>query len=31
MALTPQFGDITPSQKQQALSGNYLNFTDGSL
>jgi hypothetical protein len=29
MALTPQFGDITPSQKQQALSGNYLNFTDG--
>jgi hypothetical protein len=29
MALTPTFGDITPSQKQQALSGNYLNFTDG--
>ncbi len=27
--LTPDFGSIKPSQKQQALSGNYLNFTDG--
>jgi len=25
---TPQFGSITPSQKQQALNTNYLNFTD---
>jgi hypothetical protein len=25
---TPFFGSITPSQKQQALSTNYLNFTD---
>jgi len=29
MALTPQFGSIKPSQKQQALDSNYLNFTDG--
>ena len=29
MALTPQFGSIKPSQKQQALDTNYLNFTDG--
>jgi hypothetical protein len=28
MALTPQFGSIIPSQKQQALATNYLNFTD---
>jgi hypothetical protein len=26
--VTPTFGLITPSQKQQALSTNYLNFTD---
>jgi len=26
--VTPTFGSITPSQKQQALSTNYLNFTD---
>jgi hypothetical protein len=26
----PQFGTIKPSQKQQALETNYLNFTDGS-
>lgn len=26
--LTPQFGSIKPSQKQQALDTNYLNFTD---
>ena len=30
MALSPQFGSIKPSQKQQILSDNYLNFTDGS-
>jgi hypothetical protein len=30
MALTPEFGSIKPSQKQQLLSDNYLNFTDGS-
>ena len=29
MALAPQFGSIKPSQKQQALDSNYLNFTDG--
>jgi hypothetical protein len=28
MALTPQFGSIIPSQKQQTLPSNYLNFTD---
>jgi hypothetical protein len=28
--VTPQFGSIKPSQKQQALDTNYLNFTDGS-
>jgi len=26
--VTPNFGSITPSQKQQALNTNYLNFTD---
>jgi len=26
MALSPQFGDITPSQSQQTLASNYLNF-----
>ena len=30
MALSPAFGSIKPSQKQQALSDNYLSFTDGS-
>jgi hypothetical protein len=29
MALSPQFGSIVPSQKQQALETNYLNFTNG--
>jgi hypothetical protein len=29
MALSPEFGSIKPSQKQQALDTNYLNFTDG--
>lgn len=28
--VTPQFGSIKPSQKQQALETNYLNFTDPS-
>jgi hypothetical protein len=28
--VTPAFGSIKPSQKQQALETNYLNFTDGS-
>ena len=28
--VTPSFGSIKPSQKQQALDTNYLNFTDGS-
>jgi len=28
--VTPPFGSIKPSQKQQALETNYLNFTDGS-
>jgi len=27
-AVTPTFGSIVPSQKQQALNTNYLNFTD---
>jgi len=30
MALSPTFGSIKPSQKQQLLSDNYLSFTDGS-
>lgn len=30
MALSPIYGSIVPSQKQQALETNYLNFTDGS-
>jgi hypothetical protein len=29
MALSPQFGSIVPSQKQQTLETNYLNFTNG--
>ena len=29
MALSPTFGSIKPSQKQQILSDNYLSFTDG--
>jgi len=29
MALSPVFGSIKPSQKQQALSDNYLSFTSG--
>jgi len=28
--VTPQFGSIKPSQKQQALDTNYLNFANGS-
>jgi hypothetical protein len=28
--VSPVFGSIIPSQKQQALASNYLNFTDGS-
>ena len=28
MALTPQFGKIVPSQKQEALQSNYLQWTD---
>ena len=28
--VTPSFGSIKPSQKQQALDTNYLNFTNGS-
>jgi len=28
--VTPVYGSIKPSQKQQALETNYLNFTDGS-
>ena len=28
--VSPQFGTIKPSQKQQTLESNYLNFTDGS-
>ena len=30
MAVSPVFGSIVPSQKQQALETNYLNFADGS-
>jgi hypothetical protein len=29
MSLTPQFGKITPSQKQQILSDNFLSFNGG--
>jgi hypothetical protein len=29
MALTPAFGSIKPSQKQQLLSDNYLSFNGG--
>jgi hypothetical protein len=29
MSLTPQFGDIIPSQKQELLNSNYLKFNDG--
>jgi LysM repeat protein len=29
-AISPVYGSIKPSQKQQALETNYLNFTDGS-
>ncbi len=29
MSLTPQFGEITPSQKQELLNSNYLKFNDG--
>ena len=29
MSLTPQFGSIVPSQKQQTLASNYLAFDGG--
>jgi len=29
MSLTPQFGGIVPSQKQELLNSNYLKFNDG--
>jgi hypothetical protein len=29
MSLTPQFGTIVPSQKQELLNSNYLKFNDG--
>ena len=29
MSLTPQFGTLIPSQKQQLLNSNYLQFNDG--
>ena len=29
MALTPQFGSLKPSQKQEILDSNYLKFNDG--
>ena len=29
IAVSPVFGSLLPSQKQQALASNYLNFTDG--
>ncbi len=29
MSLTPQFGSIVPSQKQQLLQSNYLQFNEG--
>ena len=28
--VAPVYGSIKPSQKQQLLESNYLNFTDGS-
>ena len=28
MSLTPQFGSIVPSQKQELLNSNYLQWTD---
>ena len=28
--ISPAFGSLIPTQKKQALEGNYLNFTDGS-
>jgi len=27
--VSPVFGSLIPTQKKQALEGNYLNFTDG--
>ena len=27
--VSPAFGSLIPTQKKQALEGNYLNFTDG--
>jgi hypothetical protein len=29
MSLTPQFGGIVPSQKQELLNSNYLQFNTG--
>jgi len=29
MSLTPQFGSLIPSQKQELLNSNYLKFNDG--
>ena len=29
MSLTPQFGSLKPSQKQEILDSNYLKFNDG--
>ena len=29
MSLTPQFGSIVPSQSQQLLQSNYLQFNNG--
>jgi hypothetical protein len=29
MSLTPQFGSLKPSQKQEILNDNYLKFNDG--
>ena len=29
MSIQPQFGSIVPSQSQQLLNTNYLNFTGG--
>ena len=31
MSLTPQFGTIVPSQKQELLNSNYLKFNDGTV
>ena len=28
MAVSPTFGELVPSQKQQTLATNYLQFTD---